>query len=219
MDVHHDMTPDELRRVFHVDSHDQVPNYEVINLRSRVRRDAERDIRHVDLSAFGTRYNLRLERNEQLLRGGNKVRVWVADSPSADQMDGNRTQFGGITLEELPQRDLATCRVPLRKTLALSGVVQIDSSSLCPADVGWTGVQVKTHFFCFDSPFASVRYEAEFGLESFLTFHDTPRNSPSLRLSEGTAAQKLEKEESESGPPFALSRFQNDNKNWTASAH
>lgn len=101
--VHHDMTPDELRRVFHVDSHDQVPNYEVINLRSRVRRDAERDIRHVDLSAFGTRYNLRLERNEQLLRGGNKVRVWVADSPSADQMDGNRTQFGGITLEELPQ--------------------------------------------------------------------------------------------------------------------
>ncbi|KZS15165.1 putative A disintegrin and metalloproteinase with thrombospondin motifs 3 [Daphnia magna] len=105
--VHHDMTPDELRRVFHVDSHDQVPNYEVINLRSRVRRDAERDIRHVDLSAFGTRYNLRLERNEQLLRGGNKVRVWVADSPSADQMDGNRTQFGGITLEELPQNSIA----------------------------------------------------------------------------------------------------------------
>ncbi|XP_046651245.1 A disintegrin and metalloproteinase with thrombospondin motifs 18-like isoform X2 [Daphnia pulicaria] len=106
--VHHDMTPDELRRVFHVDSHDQVPTYEVINLRSRVRRDAERDIRHVDLSAFGTRYNLRLERNEQLLRGGNKVRVWVADSPSTDEFGGNRTgstQFGGITLEELPQDD------------------------------------------------------------------------------------------------------------------
>ncbi|EFX89863.1 hypothetical protein DAPPUDRAFT_93895 [Daphnia pulex] len=107
--VHHDMTPDELRRVFHVDSHDQVPTYEVINLRSRVRRDAERDIRHVDLSAFGTRYNLRLERNEQLLRGGNKVRVWVADSPSTDEFGGNRTgstQFGGITLEELPQGPL-----------------------------------------------------------------------------------------------------------------
>ena len=52
------------------------------------------------------RYNLRLERNEQLLRGGNKVRVWVADSPSTDEFSGNRTgstQFGGITLEELPQ--------------------------------------------------------------------------------------------------------------------
>ena len=78
--VHHDMTPQELRRVFHVDSHDQgmnikcytngfiialsmpvhlwlsVPNYEVINLRSIVRRNAnDRDIRHVDLSAFGER--------------------------------------------------------------------------------------------------------------------------------------------------------------------
>lgn len=67
--------------MFHVDSHDQgkklaaswrlprlrsvfkmrpfhfaVPDYEVVNFRSVVRRDAERgDIRHVDLSAFGTR--------------------------------------------------------------------------------------------------------------------------------------------------------------------
>ncbi len=52
------------------------------------------------------RYNLRLERNEQLLRGGNKVRVWVADSPSSDGAGANRTgstHFGGITLEELPQ--------------------------------------------------------------------------------------------------------------------
>ncbi len=73
------MTPEELRRVFHVDSHDQgmdtqcslliysvviltsflfslsVPTYEVINLRSIVRRNADQDIRHVDLSAFGER--------------------------------------------------------------------------------------------------------------------------------------------------------------------
>ena len=51
---------------------------------------------------------MRLERNDHLLRGGNKVRMWVADSP-ADAVSakaaagaGNAT-FGDITLEELPQ--------------------------------------------------------------------------------------------------------------------
>ena len=61
---------------------------------------------YISLGKCYYRYNLRLERNEQLLRGGNKVRVWVADSPSTDEFSGNRTgstQFGGITLEELPQ--------------------------------------------------------------------------------------------------------------------
>jgi hypothetical protein len=68
----------------------------------------KQSVNHYNLVYFGQmyRYNLRLERNEQLLRGGNKVRFWVADSPSTDEFSGNRTgstQFGGITLEELPQ--------------------------------------------------------------------------------------------------------------------
>lgn len=29
--VHHDMTPDELRRIFHVDSHDQGMNINLVN--------------------------------------------------------------------------------------------------------------------------------------------------------------------------------------------
>lgn len=114
--VHHDMTPDELRRVFHVESHDQVPAYEVVNFRSMVRRSADQDVRHVDLSAFGTRYNLRLERNEHLIRPGNKVRVWFADSPDdAATVDSTTTSrsssrnssfaYGGIRLEELTQDD------------------------------------------------------------------------------------------------------------------
>lgn len=154
-----------------------VPTYEVINLRSMVRRDAERDIRQVDLSAFGTRwdkspfqveqertdscyrmsnivlslsannqsnsllkkiawifffrYNLRLERNDQLLRGGNKVRVWVADSPSSDGVGANRTgstHFGGITLEELPQvrlRNVCTLETTdvLKEAITMVGIL------------------------------------------------------------------------------------------------
>jgi len=35
--------------------HILVPAYEVVNFRSMVRRSADQDVRHVDLSAFGTR--------------------------------------------------------------------------------------------------------------------------------------------------------------------
>jgi len=96
LQIHHEMSNEELQRVFHVSSHDQVPEYEVVNIRSRMTRDLEGvDIRHVDLTAFGSRYNLRLERNSHLLRSGNKVRVFVADSNATDH----------INLEELAQDD------------------------------------------------------------------------------------------------------------------
>jgi len=60
------------------------------------------------------RYNLRLERNEHLIRPGNKVRVWFADSPDdASAVDSTTTSrsssrnssfaYGGIKLEELTQ--------------------------------------------------------------------------------------------------------------------
>jgi hypothetical protein len=60
------------------------------------------------------RYNLRLERNEHLIRPGNKVRVWFADSPDdAATVDSTTTSrsssrnssfaYGGIRLEELTQ--------------------------------------------------------------------------------------------------------------------
>ena len=47
----------------------------------------------------GRRYQLQLQRNQHLIKGGKDVRVWVADSPSAN----SSTPFGDITLEELPQ--------------------------------------------------------------------------------------------------------------------
>jgi len=101
--IHHEMSSEELQRVFHVPSHDQVPQYEVVDIRSRVQRDVDRDIRHVDLSAFGSSYNLRLERNDQLLRSGNKVRVWVADSPGSNVANASASALPFITLEELVQ--------------------------------------------------------------------------------------------------------------------
>lgn len=65
------------------------------------------------------RYNLRLERNEHLIRPGNKVRVFVADTAA----DGAATLTRGnvttpdITLEELPQvssRSIASLAANLR---------------------------------------------------------------------------------------------------------
>ena len=40
-----------------VDFNESVPEYEVVNIRSRMTRDLEGvDIRHVDLTAFGSRF-------------------------------------------------------------------------------------------------------------------------------------------------------------------
>lgn len=74
---------------------------------------------------------MRLERNDQLLRGGNKVRVWVADSPSSDGVGANRTgstHFGGITLEELPQvrlRNVCTLETTdvLKEAITMVGIL------------------------------------------------------------------------------------------------
>lgn len=94
------------------------------------------------------RYNLRLERNEHLLRGGNKVRMWVADSPvdgvsASSGAPGGRSSnatFGDITLEELPQ---------VIPTLTLSFIVVSWNSSWdenqwkCLPHISWSGTTNK----------------------------------------------------------------------------
>ncbi|KAA0194873.1 hypothetical protein HAZT_HAZT003241 [Hyalella azteca] len=72
------MSPEELLSIFHVDSHDLVPAYEVIKLHSRVRRGANDTdhVRVVHLNAFDKERVLNLRPNEDLARN---VPVFFAD--------------------------------------------------------------------------------------------------------------------------------------------
>lgn len=67
--IHHSMSAEELRQVFHVDSHDQVPSYDLVRLRSRVKRSADgEDVRTVHLRAMGATRVLNLRPNLDLVR-------------------------------------------------------------------------------------------------------------------------------------------------------
>ncbi|XP_018019563.1 uncharacterized protein LOC108676018 isoform X2 [Hyalella azteca] len=76
--IHESMSPEELLSIFHVDSHDLVPAYEVIKLHSRVRRGANDTdhVRVVHLNAFDKERVLNLRPNEDLARN---VPVFFAD--------------------------------------------------------------------------------------------------------------------------------------------
>ena len=53
------------------------------------------------------RYNLRLERNSHLLRSGNKVRVFVADSNATDHI--NLEELAQVTQLTLIELTKSTC--------------------------------------------------------------------------------------------------------------
>ncbi|KAK2725182.1 A disintegrin and metalloproteinase with thrombospondin motifs like [Artemia franciscana] len=99
--IHEEMSSDEIRSLFHVESHTEVPEYEVAHIRSIARRSAleehtEDEVhRQINLEAFGKKYQLKLRRNGNLLKRRNQVRLWVADSGG----------IGNISLQEVPQSD------------------------------------------------------------------------------------------------------------------
>ncbi|XP_023723551.1 A disintegrin and metalloproteinase with thrombospondin motifs adt-2 isoform X2 [Cryptotermes secundus] len=113
--VHLHMSTDDLRRVFQVESHDEVPEYEVIQVHSVTKRDARTDddggggsiqtepppptngsLHRLKLTAFGNDVNLKLQRTEGLFTGGT-LRMWTAEP--------NSTQAQDVEYRELPQND------------------------------------------------------------------------------------------------------------------
>ncbi|XP_066999385.2 A disintegrin and metalloproteinase with thrombospondin motifs like isoform X2 [Anabrus simplex] len=86
--VHEHMSTTELRHVFQVDSHEQVPQYEVVRLRSFTKRSIQEGTHSVQLSAFGRDLQLRLQRTSGLFKGDD-VRMWAADlnSTSPHQLE------------------------------------------------------------------------------------------------------------------------------------
>ncbi|XP_068214424.1 LOW QUALITY PROTEIN: A disintegrin and metalloproteinase with thrombospondin motifs like [Palaemon carinicauda] len=67
--IHQSMSTEELQRIFHVSSHDEVPNYDVVRLRSRLKRSVSGDpMRTVHLKALGSTRVLNLRPNADLAR-------------------------------------------------------------------------------------------------------------------------------------------------------
>ncbi|XP_077547404.1 A disintegrin and metalloproteinase with thrombospondin motifs like [Haemaphysalis longicornis] len=85
--VHDRLSDSEIRRVFRVASRDQVPPYELVQLRARRHQRTQRDTaagagdrRAVSLRAFGRRFDLRLKRNRDFEQRAARLQMLAAES-------------------------------------------------------------------------------------------------------------------------------------------
>ncbi|CAG7723637.1 unnamed protein product [Allacma fusca] len=88
--IHTHMDEKELQRIFQVDSHHQVPEYELVSIRSLTKRSLD-EKRLVSFNAFGKDLRLQLKRNPHLVK--QSLRMWIAEPDSSR----------GIHYQELPQ--------------------------------------------------------------------------------------------------------------------
>ncbi|XP_050030699.1 A disintegrin and metalloproteinase with thrombospondin motifs like [Dermacentor andersoni] len=84
--VHERLSDSEIRRVFRGASRDEVPQYELVQLRARRHQRSEREVggggdrRAVSLRAFGRRFDLRLKRNRDFEQRAARLQVLAAES-------------------------------------------------------------------------------------------------------------------------------------------
>jgi hypothetical protein len=109
-DIHKLMTVDEIKSTFHVDAHDLVPDYEVVQIQHRIWRwevppdsdnsiddeDAPHGKTELKLKAFGKYLNLTLVPNRGLYKK-NKLKIWTVEP--------NATAQHGVEYIELPESD------------------------------------------------------------------------------------------------------------------
>ncbi|XP_037529581.1 A disintegrin and metalloproteinase with thrombospondin motifs 16 [Rhipicephalus sanguineus] len=84
--VHERLSDSEIRRVFRVASREEVPQYELVQLRARRHQRSEREVggggdrKAVSLRAFGRRFDLRLKRNRDFEQRAARLQVLAAES-------------------------------------------------------------------------------------------------------------------------------------------
>ncbi|XP_042218912.1 A disintegrin and metalloproteinase with thrombospondin motifs 4-like, partial [Homarus americanus] len=126
--IHKSMSTEDLQRIFQVESHDQVPEYDVARLRSRLKRSTDGEaIRTVHLRALGSTRILNLRPNLDLAR---RVPLFYADRDDLGGVTVTPTQYG----QELgvPHQDEGTLAAvtvahhPLTGALTLDGTVGED---------------------------------------------------------------------------------------------
>ncbi|XP_067126705.1 A disintegrin and metalloproteinase with thrombospondin motifs like isoform X1 [Centruroides vittatus] len=78
---HERLSQEELRKIFHVDLHDNVPEYDVVHVRSLSKRSIlSDDTKRVHLSAFGQNFHLNLKRNHELEDRLKSMKLFAAET-------------------------------------------------------------------------------------------------------------------------------------------
>ncbi|XP_069939736.1 A disintegrin and metalloproteinase with thrombospondin motifs like isoform X1 [Cherax quadricarinatus] len=125
------MSTEDLRRVFNVELHHQAPAYDVVRLRSRLKRGADGDpVRTVYLRALGTTRVLHLRPNHDLI---GRVPLFYADRDDLGRVTVTPTQYAGeddrMGVPHQDEHSLAALLVshhPLTSALTLDGTVGED---------------------------------------------------------------------------------------------
>ncbi|XP_047001480.1 A disintegrin and metalloproteinase with thrombospondin motifs 1 [Schistocerca americana] len=133
--IHHHMDKDMLRSVFHVESHDEVPEYEVVRVWKRPLPGpaAGAGEHRVLLAAFGRPLRLHLRPHSGLLSAG-RLRVWeaTAGNGSADvtytelPQDADEEPLGDVFQDEDNQAALLLRRDAADGKLLLEGTIGHD---------------------------------------------------------------------------------------------
>lgn len=78
---HERLSQEELRTIFHVDLHNNVPEYDVVHVRSLSKRSIPtEETKQIHLSAFGQDFHLNLKRNDELEDRLKSMKLFSAES-------------------------------------------------------------------------------------------------------------------------------------------
>ncbi|GFT13180.1 a disintegrin and metalloproteinase with thrombospondin motifs 1 [Nephila pilipes] len=85
--LHYQMSSEELQRIFQVDSPDQVPEYQVVQLRSISKRDtSSEDVKQIHVPAFGKKLQLNLRKNSDFEQRIGRMKVLMAETTGQGQL-------------------------------------------------------------------------------------------------------------------------------------
>ncbi|KAG8195925.1 hypothetical protein JTE90_001159 [Oedothorax gibbosus] len=94
---HYQMSPEDLRKVFQVNSPDEVPEYQVVRLRSISKRDtSEEDVKQIHLSAFGKNLQLNLKKNADFEQRVGNMKVLMAETTGPGQLKYHEPQESAV---------------------------------------------------------------------------------------------------------------------------
>ena len=123
--LHLHLSVDELRHVFAVERHEDVPEYDVFHVTSRRRRSLNgRHQRSVHVRAFGDEIDLDLEMNQEI---DNSIRLFYADGADSDinieRVEGDTDMYVGEPYQDVSREAALLVDHADDDTLQLNGVV------------------------------------------------------------------------------------------------
>ncbi|KAF0290567.1 A disintegrin and metalloproteinase with thrombospondin motifs 18 [Amphibalanus amphitrite] len=123
--LHLHLSVDELRHVFAVERHEDVPEYDLFHVSSRRKRSLNgRHRRSVHVQAFGDQIDLDLEMNREI---DNHIRLFYADGADSDinieRVEGDTDMYVGEPYQDVSREAALLVNHADDDTLQLNGVV------------------------------------------------------------------------------------------------